>query len=108
MASGNWTDSTRRRRLPPDWPARRARILKRDGGQCTHRDDYGARCPSPATDVDHIRPGDDHRESNLTSLCGYHHDKKSSREGGMARAAERARIDAMFRRPKTHPSDWLD
>jgi hypothetical protein len=29
-----WEGSTRRRRLPPDWPAITARILERDGRRC--------------------------------------------------------------------------
>lgn len=93
-----WQGSDRGSRLPPDWPARRKRVLTRDGYRCTHiRVDTDARCTAPATDVDHVNPGDDHAESNLTSLCGWHHDKKSGREGGTASAARRRRP------PKKHP-----
>jgi 5-methylcytosine-specific restriction enzyme A len=56
-----------------------------------------------ATDVDHIRPGDDHSESNLRSLCGFHHQKKSSHEGGAAMAAKRRDIEKKFRRQEAHP-----
>lgn len=82
-----WQNSDRRSRLPRDWPVRRRRILARDGGMCTWtREDTGRRCGHPATDVDHVEPGDDHRDSNLTSLCGWHHKRKSSSEGGAANA----------------------
>jgi hypothetical protein len=71
-------------RLPADWLARRARVLARDGHRCTASND-GTRCTRAATDVDHIRRGDNHNETNLTSLCGWHHARKSSAEGNTAR-----------------------
>lgn len=98
-----WETSDRRSRLPKDWPAIRRRILRRDGHRCTHTDIYGARCPEPATDVDHLVPGDDNRDANLASKCGYHHDKKSGGEGGAARAAIIRRQDRKFRRSDPHP-----
>ncbi|MFF7254805.1 HNH endonuclease [Streptomyces microflavus] len=99
----NWSGSDRRERLPADWPRIRIRILRRDGHRCTHRDQYGERCEELATDVDHIVPGDDHRETNLRALCGFHHRAKSSREGAYALAAQRRRIDRRFRRTEAHP-----
>ncbi|WUO14006.1 HNH endonuclease [Streptomyces sp. NBC_00289] len=99
----NWAGSDRRERLPADWPRIRLRVLRRDGHRCTHRDQYGVRCDEPATDVDHIVPGDDHRETNLRALCGFHHQAKSSREGGLAQAARRRRINNRFRRAEAHP-----
>lgn len=98
MPSG-WIGSTRRARLPRDWSARRARVLRRDGYRCTAAD-YGERCPEPATDVDHIEPGDDHSEANLASLCGWHHARKSAREGAAAAHANRAQ---RVRPPEPHP-----
>ncbi|MGZ2360741.1 HNH endonuclease [Streptomyces sp. 372A] len=98
-----WSSSDRRSRLPKDWPQIRVRILRRDGHRCTARNDYGARCAEPATDVDHILPGDDHRESNLQSLCGWHHRVKSSQEGAAAQAAIRRRHNRRFRRTEEHP-----
>lgn len=92
-----WEGSTRRRRLPPDWETIRRRILRRDGWRCTAVDD-GRRCSRPASDVDHVQHGDDHRPSNLASLCSYHHRKKSSAEGNAAR--ERP---TMRRPPEPHP-----
>ncbi|QES29195.1 HNH endonuclease [Streptomyces venezuelae] len=99
----SWSSSDRRFRLPPDWPQIRKRILRRDGHRCTARDNYGVRCAELATDVDHIIPGDDHREPNLQSLCGWHHRVKSSREGGAAKAAVRRRHERRFRRTEDHP-----
>lgn len=98
-----WQNSDRRSRLPADWPKRRRRVLIRDGHRCTHRSADGVRCSEPATDVDHIVPGDDHRESNLRSLCAGHHRAKSSAEGARAQAAQRRRIDKRFRRTEDHP-----
>ncbi|QEQ94034.1 HNH endonuclease [Streptomyces phage Saftant] len=98
-----WQGSDRRLRLPPDWPKIRARILRRDGHRCTHRDDYGTRCSELATDVDHIKPGDDHSESNLRSLCSWHHGKKSGAEGGTAARKNWRRQDRKFRRTEDHP-----
>jgi len=45
----------------------------------------GSRCTDKGTDVDHIKPGDDHSLDNLQLLCKWHHNKKSSREGNKAR-----------------------
>ena len=99
----NWSSSQRRNELPAGWAKIRRRILKRDGHRCTHRDDYGTRCSEPATDVDHIRPGSDHSDANLRSLCSYHHRKKSSAEGAAAKAKARRRHDKKFRRDERHP-----
>jgi 5-methylcytosine-specific restriction protein A len=99
----NWSSSNRRDNLPTNWGAIRVRILKRDGHRCTHRDDYGTRCAELATDVDHIRPGNDHSDGNLRSLCKWHHGKKSGAEGAVAKATARRRIDKRFRRGEQHP-----
>ena len=96
--SGSW----RRTPLPRGWSRIRRRILARDGGRCTHvlATDLvmssdgrisgscsgvdgdavllayaGERCPSPATDVHHVGDRDDYSESNLVSLCSWHHDQ---------------------------------
>jgi 5-methylcytosine-specific restriction protein A len=87
-----WDGSDRRARLPSDWAARRARVLARDAYMCRHvRTDTGRACGARATDVDHVRHGDDHSESNLQALCDYHHRKKSGSEGGRASAEARAK-----------------
>lgn len=99
----NWEGSDRRSRLPKDWPKIRLRVLRRDEGQCTALTQAGERCDSLASDVDHIRPGDDHSMENLRSLCSYHHKVKSSREGAAAKNAKRRAIEKKFRRTEQHP-----
>lgn len=79
----NWEGSTRKERLPKDWPVIRKRILARDGYRCMWLDD-GRPCGAPANQVDHIRRGDNHDDSNLRALCGPHHLRKSGSEGGRA------------------------
>lgn len=81
-----WTGSARRDRLPSDWPQIVSRIKKRDGGRCKATLDNGRRCPRKDVQVDHIIPGDDHRDANLQCLCEFHHGKKSSAEGHAAKA----------------------
>jgi hypothetical protein len=63
----------------------------------------GGICGDRATDVDHIRPGDDHRDENLRSLCGPHHRRKSSSEGAQAAKAKRQQIRRKFKRVEAHP-----
>lgn len=96
----SWTaqPSGRKARLPANWKAIRLRILKRDGSRCTHYDD-GHRCPTVATDVHHVGLDNDHRDSNLASLCGWHHARESARQGGAARAAK----GSERRKPEKHP-----
>ncbi len=89
--------SRRHAPLPPNWYRTRKRILRRDGYRCTHiRYDTGTRCTELATDVDHKDPLGGEADSNLTSLCGYHHREKSSSEGGRAVHKGKAK-------PKKHP-----
>lgn len=78
-----WNGSDRRSELPDDWPDRRAKVLKRDEYRCRLLWDDG--CEGTATDVDHIKRGNDHRLSNLQAACGWCHDRKSSAEGNAAR-----------------------
>ncbi|MET8111195.1 hypothetical protein [Streptomyces prasinus] len=40
---------------------------------------------------------------NLRSLCSYHHQAKSSREGAAATHAKRRRIAKRFKRTEQHP-----
>lgn len=99
---GQWAGSNRREQLPANWQTIRRLTLRRDDHRCTWRHE-GVRCPEVATDVDHIRPGNDHADENLRSLCGFHHLKKSSAEGGAARAAIWRRNNRKFRRTESHP-----
>ncbi|GGN40200.1 hypothetical protein GCM10010109_68990 [Actinoplanes campanulatus] len=102
MGNGRWQGSDRRQRLPQNWPSIQRRILKNAEFRCTVRTE-GKRCTEQATEVDHIRAGDDHRDSNLRAICGWHHQQKSSREGGEAYAANRRRQAAKFKRTEAHP-----
>ncbi len=97
-----WEGSDRKARLPPDWEQRRRGALARCGGRCEFRFPNGGRCSRPATDVDHIIPGDDHSPENLQGLCGDHHARKSSREGNAARAAV---VASKKRPPERHPGE---
>ena len=65
--------------------------------------DSGDLCGAYATDVDHIKNGDDHRDENLRSLCGQHHREKSSREGAEAANVKRRKIAQRFIRTEDHP-----
>lgn len=102
---GGWAGSTRRDRLPRGWHRLRGHVRKRDGYRCTAiLDDNGARhyarpdgtrCPGGADHVDHVindAAGGTDDEANLTSLCAWHHGRKSSAEGNEARAAQRATL----------------
>ncbi len=81
-----WDSSDRRSRLPADWAKRRLRVLRRDGYRCQHRNRPGApKCGTPANQVDHVQPGDDHDYANLRALCRRHHAEKSSAEGNAAK-----------------------
>ena len=82
--------STRKETLPADWNHRRLATLRRDGHQCQHvRYDTGRKCGKHANQVDHVDDRDDHRLSNMQSLCEWHHQQKSSSQGGTAAAARR-------------------
>lgn len=98
-----WEGSTRRSRLPPDWQIIRRKRLRKDGYMCRWVLPDGSLCLDTATDVDHISPGDDHRQVNLQSLCGMHHSRKSSQEGGQASQAVRSKRSQQFRRTEAHP-----
>lgn len=99
-----WQNTDRRDRLPPDWESKiRPKILRRDGRMCQWKFSDGTLCLDRANQVDHIKRGDDHRDSNLQSLCERHHAQKSSSEGGAARAVQRRKMAARFRRVEEHP-----
>lgn len=87
MAWGN--KSGRTVPLPKAWRFIRGNVLKRDNYQCVQiREDTGLPCGARATDVDHIDGPDNHKHSNLQSLCSYHHDQKTASQGGQANAAK--------------------
>ena len=88
---GPWAGSTRSARLPANWRTTlRPFVLERDGYRCTVLVD-GVRCPEPATEVDHVTRGDDHRPENLRAICAPHHRAKTQAEATAARAKARRR-----------------
>ncbi|AKY03457.1 HNH endonuclease [Streptomyces phage Danzina] len=97
-----WSGSDRQQRLPQNWAQIRRRILRRDGNRCVWVHE-GKRCEEVATEVDHIIAGDNHDDSNLRSLCSWHHQRKSSSEGRAAQLAKRRQIEKRFRRNESHP-----
>lgn len=83
-----WSDGNRREELPADWSTLRLQILDRDGHRCVwpwRGAPLARQCRQPATDVDHVKRGDDHRPANLQSLCARHHQEKTARESAEAR-----------------------
>jgi 5-methylcytosine-specific restriction endonuclease McrA len=85
-----WATSTRKARLPANWPKLRLYILDRDGHVCHV-------CRRPGADqVDHVVPGDNHDETNLAAIHSWCHLRKSSAEGLAARPKRR-------RPPEPHP-----
>lgn len=98
--AGQWVGSTRRAQLPPDWGRTRTRILHRDQHRCTWITDRhtNQRCDQQAVEVDHIQRGNDHNDTNLRSLCSWHHKKKTSIEGNTSR-----RRLTTKRTPEQHP-----
>lgn len=87
-----WETSDRKDRLPSNWEALRQETLKTDGHRCVWPGRWAAKrgvkqCGEPATDVDHVRRGDDHSPSNLQSLCKWHHTQKTQSESAAARRA---------------------
>jgi 5-methylcytosine-specific restriction enzyme A len=70
----------------------RGKILKRDNYMCVWiREDTGEMCGAYANQVDHKDDPDNHRHTNLQSLCSYHHKVKTAGQGGEANANKRKR-----------------
>jgi 5-methylcytosine-specific restriction protein A len=61
-----WQGSTRAARLPGNWARLRRIVLCRDKYICQVELDC---CTTRATEVDHIRPRDDHSPANLRAAC---------------------------------------
>lgn len=85
---GQWKGSTRRARLPRGWATVTVpRILARDRHVCYL-------CGATGADtVDHVIPGDDHRDANLAAVHDANpphcHRRKSSQEGNASRWKEK-------------------
>lgn len=99
-----WGNSTRRARLPRGWSNRIAPgILARDNRICYL-------CGQPGADtVDHIIPGDDHREENLGAV----HDRNPPHCHRRKTIAERprphqSRLARERRTPEPHPGTVAD
>ena len=82
-----WQGSTRRARLPRDWPKRRAQVRQRAGGRCEGIDPDGTGtrthvegCDGIGTDCDHDKRGDDHSLANLRWLSRECHKAKTKAE----------------------------
>lgn len=97
-------NSQRRSQLPSNWKQVREEVLERDGHRCVETFSDGKRCPTTeGLEVDHIRRGNDHRLSNLRTLCEWHHLQKSTREGAEAINRRKQQINQKFRRTEAHP-----
>jgi 5-methylcytosine-specific restriction protein A len=79
-----WVGSSRRSRLPADWPKRRRIVLDRDP-LC--RLAFADICTGRSTEVDHRHPGDDHSLGNLQGACAPCHRRKTLAEAAQARGA---------------------
>jgi 5-methylcytosine-specific restriction enzyme A len=81
----NWAGSTRRQRLPSDWPKRVAAVKRRAQGRCEEQH-HAVGCDGKGRDVDHKVQGDDHSLSNLQLLSGPCHDRKTRLDNGYVAA----------------------
>ena len=91
--------------LPKNWKKIRERQLRKEP-RCQYTEG-GVRCIEPADEVDHIRNraeggGED---ANLQSLCSYHHQQKTVREGHRAWNSHKKKIRAKFDLSERHPLD---
>ena len=98
---GGWKGSTRRNRLPADWPAWVTAVRARSGGKCEWIRSSGKRCGRPADGgVDHKDRDKGESLANLQDLCRWHHRHKTTLEGQQAKAEKRD----LGRRPQEpHP-----
>lgn len=99
---GGWQNSTRGTQLPPNWRTEiRPAVLTRDGHHCAWLDDHPdtdggfadylagnyqphQRCNARGADVDHVNDPHDHSIDNCRTLCDWHHNRRSSRQGNTA------------------------
>ena len=92
-----WESSTRRARLPKDWPKRVAQVKKRSNGLC-EATRHVAECDGLGAEVDHRTQGDDHTMANLQHLSTPCHAAKTKAEN-----AARNKLNAQLRRRPTEP-----
>ncbi len=99
-----WVNSDRREHLPANWTKLREQRFKIDGYRCTaYMESDNTRCTGPAEECDHIGKRTDHRIQMLRSLCSWHHQRKSSREGAAAYNKIMRENRSRFRRTEEHP-----
>src|SRR5579875_3923227 len=82
-------------------PARRARILKRQGPVCARAD-----CEAPWTEIDHIVPlalGGADEDHNCEGLCADHHRQKTSTDLGLIAKAKRRERNHLGLKPRNGP-----
>lgn len=102
-----WSTSTRRSRLPKDWPSRREATRERADGRCEGISlDGGPRhhatgCSGIGRECDHHVPGDDHSLANLRWLSTPCHKAKTQAESAAARAKQPTY--RALREPERHP-----
>lgn len=77
----NWDGSTRRARLPSDWPVRVAAVKARAHGKCEDRH-HAAGCDGIGRECDHVVQGDDHSLDNLQWLSTACHARKTRLDNG--------------------------
>ena len=82
----NWAGSTRRARLPKDWPVRVAAVKARAHGRCEARV-HVAECDGTGRECDHVIRGDDHSLNNLQWLSTPCHKAKTLWENQQRRDA---------------------
>ena len=93
-----WETSHRRHRLPRNWRYLRQDVLRDADYVCEVR--LEGVCVGTASEVDHIKRGDDHSRANLQAVCWRCHAKKSSAEGN----ARKRELRALRKRPEErHP-----
>lgn len=99
-----WEGSTRKVTLPPDWEKRRDLVFQRDGNRCVIIKADGRRCwDREFLECDHIGDRDNHELSNLRTICKWHHQKRSSMQGGTASAVAKQNRPTLKRPPEAHP-----
>lgn len=83
----SWATSTRKARLPRDWPARVAKVKARAKGRC-QATAHVAECDGQGAQCDHVHQGDDHSLTNLQWLSDPCHAAKTRLDNGYSAAVK--------------------